>query len=100
VYLNVSHNRWPADLFLLNMEELIHKERVTSRNNSLSHKLNKLLIAEQTYHCYINARNNKIIFNPPNYEIIKLTQPFQSLAVSLRTTRLNIKKFYMVLALR
>jgi hypothetical protein len=30
----------------------------------------------------------------------ELTLTFQSLAVSLRTTRFNVKKFYMVLALR
>ena len=55
-----------------------------------------------TSDCEKKIANNMFIFfrqdGATAYTACNLT--FQSLAVSLRTTRFNIQKFYMVLALR
>jgi len=37
---NISHKCWLTDIFLFNVGGLIYKERTTSRNNSLSRKIN------------------------------------------------------------
>jgi len=56
-----------------------------------------------TYSAEVKERVDLYFYPPPRAVIagytLNLTSNFQSLAVSLRTARFNIQKFYMVLAL-